>query len=65
MKAKIKTERTDEGYVMIAVLPNGEIEYPQEGRPHKTRKSVFIDAEKMHSCGTWEYDAVKHTIKID
>jgi len=65
MRAKISTEKTSDGYVMIAWLPSGETEYPQEGKTHKTKKSVYRDAEAMYSCGTWEYDPIKHTIKTD
>lgn len=65
MRAKISTKKTDEGYVMIAEMPNGGIEYPQECKPHKTKTSVYRDAEAMYSCGTWDYNSDDHTFEID
>lgn len=64
MRAKIRAKKTSDGYVMIAVLPSGAIEYPQEGKVHKTRSAVFADAAHLYSSSIWDYDPDKHTIDI-
>lgn len=41
--------KTGAGYIMIAILPDGTKELPQDGKIHTTRKSVIRDAYEMYS----------------
>ena len=63
MKMTIKADKRDKGWVMIAVGRDGSTEEPQEGRIHRTRKSVYDDAEIMYDCSVWDYNPVRHTIE--
>jgi hypothetical protein len=66
MRAKIRAERIDGGYRMVAIRPDTDVaEYPQEGRVHRTRQSVYTDAAIMYSDPVWAYNASTHTIEID
>lgn len=65
MRMKIKAEKKDNGYQMIAEDITGRKEYPQEGRLHPTKESVYKDAEKMYSNNVWDYNPNNRTIKID
>jgi hypothetical protein len=65
MKARIRSEKNDEGrFVMVAILPDGEKEYPQEGLSHEKRSQVFDDARIMYNNQTWKWNDKKHTINI-
>lgn len=65
MRAKIKAKKTGNGrYTMIAILPNGEVEYPQEGYEYDKKSEVFSAAYEMYGrTKCWDYK--NHTIKID
>lgn len=66
LKGKIKAEKNKEGrYIMICKLPNGKIEYPQEGLEHDKRSEVFDDARVMYNNSTWNWNERYHTIDID
>ena len=64
MKMTIKADKRDNGYVMIAVGKDGTIEEPQEGKVHKTRKSVYAGAAIMYASPVWGYNPARHTIEV-
>jgi hypothetical protein len=49
MRAKIRADKTEDGYRMICILPTTDVvEYPQEGKVHPTKASVYADAAIMY-----------------
>jgi hypothetical protein len=65
-RARISAEKKESGrWVMVAILPDGGKEYPQEGLEHDKRSDVFRDAYAMYHGSTWQYDEIKHTVVID
>ncbi len=64
MRAKIKPEKVEGGYKMVAITPTG-VEYPQEGRLHTSKASIYTDARIMYAGPTWDWRERDKTIKID
>lgn len=66
MRAKIRTAKNEENrYYMIAILPSGGIEYPQEKLGHDKKSQVFDDARAMYSNPPWNWRESDHTIVVD
>lgn len=63
--ARLQALKVAGGYTMVAILPNGKKEYPQENKIHKTENSIWEDAKAMYGRQpTWEYNGNKKTITI-
>ena len=63
MRVKIRAQKVPDGYTMIALTT--PVEYPQEGRVHKTKKSVYIDARAMYNNATWDWRESDRSIRTD
>ena len=65
MRAKLVAEKVTDGYVLKAILPNGEVGYPQEKYLHATKESVWNDAWRMYRADDWDYNPRNRTILLD
>lgn len=65
MKMHIRAERVSRGQYRMVAVGGGKREYPQDGKVHPTRQSVYDDASAMYDVSTWQYDDVRRTIQTD
>jgi hypothetical protein len=65
MRAQLRADKVEGGYELVCVLADGIIEYPQEGKTHKTPEDVWEDAAAMYAPGCWQYDPDNHTIEVE
>ena len=61
----IKAVKTENGYVLEGVNPDGETEYPQEGRAHTSRRKAYKDCKAMYDNNAWHGRKVNGGYRID
>ena len=66
MRAKIRTEKVENGYRLTAILPDGMVEYPQEGLVNTSRRKAMADARQLYPVNSvWRWRESDRTIEID
>jgi len=53
-RAKIQIVERHGNYVIQAILPDGTVEYPQEGYIHNTKKSAKVAIKAMYGGKVWD-----------
>ena len=64
-RAQLTAEKVETGYRVLATLPDGTKEYPQEDLIQMTKENCYSAMSCLYRSSVWDYNADNHTIDID
>ena len=64
-RAQLTAEPVEKGYRVLATLPDGTKEYPQENLIQMTEEDCYFAMACLYKCADWDYNDQDHTIEID